>query len=438
MTVPRDRRLRSPAWLAALLSAAGCAAPPPAAPPAATTPPAAAPTAATASTTAAAPLWREAPVAMVAPPLAEPLPPLTRPVRPVHLFQAKSGVVFVPDGEPVRPEWASLPPPRIASIHGRSPGDVWLLTVDENVLHLDGRRIVDRFHRVCGWGGSDGVAGTRVGRIVADADAVHVFGQSRDAFSRLGGDLTATLTASAPGKWSCATQDIAPVLTATSGDHTWRLAHNLAGGACRLRALGGPCAPIPQWAPSFQEPSGDAIDSGIHSRFLWMRGFAEGWIVTWDEEGRSWLLRYNGAAWLPVAVLEKGTMAIDLWADEGGWPWILARRGGEWGQPGNAVFRFDGEALRGVPVPESFAARHVRGTGARDVWFLGAAGQAYQWDGDRLHQGPSPINEGEAWSSPGGEVWIAGEHGAARTAPLGEAGTAPLGAARTAPLGEAR
>ena len=156
---------------------------------------------------------------------------------------------------------------------------------------------------------------------------------------------------------------------------------------------------------------------------LSMHGLDDGWITSIDEDRRARLLRYNGVTWAPQATFDPGLAIVAMWVDEQAHPWLLARRGGKEEDPANVVLRFDGQALHSVPVPASFAARGVQGTSARDVWFVGAGRTVYQWDGQRLRQGEAPIDVADAWSSPGGEVWIVGTGDkavAARTAPLAE------------------
>jgi hypothetical protein len=148
--------------------------------------------------------------------------------------------------------------------------------------------------------------------------------------------------------------------------------------------------------------------------------------VTVDADRRLWLHRYNGVTWAPVATIDKDLWVVDLWVDEEGHPWLTARRGEKWDDPATTVLRFDGHALRSLPVPASFATRFVRGTSSSDVWFAGAGSKVYQWDGKQLRQGPAPFDASDVWSSPGGEVWLVGSGGAAHTAPL----TAPLKEAR--------
>jgi len=340
----------------------------------------------------------------------------------VTFLQGKTGVIHVPEGAPLRTEWLGLPRAEIISIHGRNPHDIWFLTEDQTVLHDDGKRIVDRYVEPCGWGNygdTEGGVSTRFAQILVDKEKVHVLGESRDPYTRVGGDLTATLSKNNK-KWSCKEQGITPALAASFGDHTWKLAHNMASAACRLRALDGPCASPPSWAPSYAEPSGDAVDMGIDSIALWMFGVDDGFIVTFDDEGRLWIHRYNGVAWSPVAALDKEIRIMNLWADDERHLWLTARRGGHWGDPATMILHFDGKALRALPVPASFKTRFVHGTSARDVWFFGAAGKVYQWDGETLRQGAVSSDASDGWSSLGGEVWLVSKDGVWHTAPLGE------------------
>jgi hypothetical protein len=59
-------------------------------------------------------------------------------------------------------------------------------------------------------------------------------------------------------------------------------------------------------------------------------------------------------------------------------------------------------------VPQDFRATLVRGTGERDVWFLGAKG-FYQWDGATLRRAEAPLGAvDDAWVGPSGEMWVVG------------------------------
>jgi hypothetical protein len=351
--------------------------------------------------------------------IAEPLLPLRRAFVPVRFARTRRGIVHLPEGAPLPEEQASVPPLKLRAIHGRGPRDVWILTADAVVIHDDGQRVVGQYPKVCGWGDGNlegGPFGTFLVNILADRNRVRVLGMSRDPWSRIGTDLTATLTP--PGTWKCEARGLAPSFVSSSGDHTWKLADNNDDGACRLRALGGPCAPIPWWAPSYHEPSGDSVDAGVHFEHLFMRGLDDGWLVHSDESRRKWLLRYNGVAWAPVGQLDEGVRVVDLWADEEGHAWLVAQRDK---QPENEVYRTDAQGLHPLPVPASFSASRVSGTGPRDVWFGGGGARTYQWDGARLREGAAPFEAIDMWSSPGGEVWLLGEREAARTAPLREA-----------------
>jgi hypothetical protein len=313
------------------------------------------------------------------------------------------------------------PRPEILSVHGRGPDDVWLLTKEQEVLHFDGKRVARRYAKPCGWGDASGSGvGTRLHQIVVDDAAVHVLGELRGPESRVGSALTASL--SRAGKWSCVESGMATIAASSAGKMTWQLGHNFQSGPCFLRVLGGPCATTPEWAPSYLEPSGDAVDSGIHSIALSMAGVDDGWIVTVDADGTNRLLRYDGVTWFPKGAIERPARLVDMWVDDRRSPWLLTGPGW-WNRdkkdaPPTRVLRFEDGALRPFPVPGGFDAGIVRGTSAKDVWFVGANAKAYQWDGEVLREGEVPFDAAEAWSSPGGQVWIVDGDRVARTADL--------------------
>lgn len=338
----------------------------------------------------------------------EPLPKLNRKIVPISIVKTKTGFVHLAEGAK-----SNDPPAKIISVHGRSATDLWFLTEDAVLLHDDGKRIVDRYVKPCGWGEFNrefnGV-GTHVFQVVTDKDAVHVIGEERNANSRVGSEVYGSL--GKDGKWSCkGNSAIVPALAVSGGDTTWRVGHNMDNDACRIRASNGFCTSGPRWAPSFVEPVGDTVDMGIHTVALWMLGVDDGFAITMDEAWRGSLHRFNGVTWAPIAKIDSNTRISDLWADEERHAWIVA---------GGAVLHYDGRTVKSMGFAASVGARAVRGTGARDVFFLGDGNMIFQWDGARFREGQLAFEPSDLWAAPGGEVWFVGPDGVAVTAPLSE------------------
>jgi hypothetical protein len=327
-------------------------------------------------------------------PLAEPLAKLTRNVEVLSLPGLKSKVV---------------------STHGRGPNDVWILTEDE-IVHFNGTKIDERTKTPCGFRGSrEGGYGTTLYRILVDHDRVFAIGGYRDPNSRIGND--ATIARVSQGRWNCraAPEDLVPEFVQSDGQRVWRLVHNMSSADCRMLSSTGACAPPIDFAWSYRQPITDAIDMGVATTALWMMGDTDGWMMTWEPNKRSVLERYNGVDWKPVAWIAPTISVSSLWGDETGRAWVTARRGHSWDGPADRVFRLDNGELKEIAVPKSFGTKIVRGTSSHDVWFVGGTGKVYQWDGDVLRQGFVPFVPDEAWSSPGGEVWMSGEGQIART-----------------------
>jgi hypothetical protein len=415
MNAPSHRRTRSSSssLLAGVALAAGCGGvPPPAAPVAPAAPPASAAPSAAAAPAAQTPL--PASTSLAPAPLPEPLPPLTRPITSVTL----PGVDFP-----------------LFSVQGRSPRDIWFLAGDDenggNLVHYE----APRARIVAHWTYEDYLKPPSQRPVKNDFMSVFSYGPHTPFFLGVYLDreevvLQGTVTAWARGpgmlrgslgkrgKWSW-DSTFWQGLTFSSGDHVWTIDCSPMWRDCRFGVSRGPSVPLPARDGSFGER---ALALGA----LWMRDLDDGWMTVEDEDGRPLLLRYNGVDWAPLAVLDGDLAVLGLWADEAGHAWLTARRGKEDG-PGNVALHFDGHALRQVPVPASFAAVSVRGTGARDVWFLGAGRKVYQWDGAALRQGEAPFDVGDAWAASGGEVWFVSD------------GKGPKGmAARVAPTSEVR
>jgi hypothetical protein len=139
-----------------------------------------------------------------------------------------------------------------------------------------------------------------------------------------------------------------------------------------------------------------------------MRGAADGWMVHEGGDGNPWLFRFNGVAWARRLPLPLGLNIVDLWADDEGQAWLALRRGGKDGDPADILARTDGQAYTALAVPKSFAIQTIRGSGAKDIWFLGDNRKVYQFDGKQLRQGAAPFPVADAWGSPDGDVWFAG------------------------------
>ena len=383
------------ASFAALALAAGCAgsAPPPESPagsgapvtPAAARPQASSAPALTGTAAPPPPLAAGASLHTVSipvpPPPAEPPGPLTRTFTTVTLPGVKRSLV---------------------SVEGRGPNDLWFLTYEEHterfaetvggeVLHFDGKRVKSHGHPC---------SASMFGSIVVSRDAVVALGYrpwSRGVAPRFRASLVKDRT------WNCDEDDggYTMGLTTSAGDHVWELSCH--GDDCRLRASGGPPAPLPTDHPSFGD-RGESRDMAVQALFL--RGLDDGWMVRVSEDRRPWLLRFNGVTWRAVAALEEGMFANDLWA-EGEDVWIVLGRGSS-DAPSRELLRWNGKALSLLPVPKGFTIHAVRAHHGKEVWFTGEGRTLYQWDGAALRRGEAPFEVNDLWAGPGGEVWIVG------------------------------
>ncbi len=344
--------------------------------------------------------------ALPAPPtLDEPLSPLTRPFVKVTLPGVKDALI---------------------SVSGKGPKDLYFLAAESHklrhgqymfyrgtVIHSDGSKVLDT-QVPCEGYHYDG--------LVAGGDEVLVLG-SNMYYRNVPGRYLATL--SGKKSWSCG-GGYARGFAVSSGGRAWMLTCDHAGTDCTLGATGMPRVRLPRWDPAMD--SSDRPSASIEA--VWMRGADDGWLIHDGGDGRAALLRYNGVSWSTKATFD-GLAVTDLWVDEGNQVWIVARRGGKDDAPGNALLRFDGNALEELRLPASFAASMVRGTGGKDIWFVGAGTAVYQWDGQKLHAGQAPFIVGGAWAAPGGELWIVG--------PDDEVGAGPGVTAHTArPAAEVR
>lgn len=381
--MPAPPRRRTLPLLAALALAAGSAgaAPPPSAPPsAAPTVPAAPPPQAAAAPPAKEPSLPALAPRPATPPLDEALPPLTRSFARVQMKGVKEPFI---------------------AVGGRGPRDVLFLTEESFgqvrgsimggagiIYRSDGERVVERMVP-CGHYSFSSIVASR-DEIVLDGHNMWFRGVPGRLWSSFAGG------GAKRAAWECSRMFRGGFAVA-SGGQVWRYECSYAG--CAVTAPGLPEVPLPEGAGN-----GEVMA-------LWMRAADDGWVIVPEGDGRSALFRYNGVAWTRRASLDD-LEAREMWGDGDGHLWILAHRGAQKGQhqtAANAVLRFDGRTLVEVAVPRGFAASLLRATGPEDVWFVGAERRAYQWDGQRLHQGEAPFAPTDAWAAPGGELWIVGD-----------------------------
>ena len=353
------------------------------------------------------------------PVVAAPLPPLTRALVNLKFVRTPAGIRVLPEGETC----SNCIQLVVTSVHGQNPRDVWLLATEEEtkdlLLHYDGQRITQTIKGPFGcFGALKEDVSRRFVQVLTDQGHVRVHGYSRDPNSRVGGDVTASLDLRTK-RWTCSETGVGTD-DSSSGDYTWKLQDPAMGdSSCQLRPIGGTCIPIPWWSPSYVEPSQDSTEYGVRTQALWMQGLNDGWLANGDESGHSWLFRFNGVGWSPIVGLDRGRRIAGVWADQNSRAWaVVAPSYGTEGKGG--LLRIEGREVRPLPVPDTFKATYVRGTGPRDVWFVGGKEAVYQWDGETLRQGKAPFEVADVWSSPGGEVWMVGDGLAAHTAPLEE------------------
>lgn len=393
------------ALVSTLLLGCADAVPPPAAPQDPPPPPPAAPPTAAAKPPPPPAPAPPAPRAAIAPPaLEEPLLPLTRRFVTVRMKGVKG---------------------RFTSISGRSARDLYLLTDEQPANHgigpygaiyrSDGHRVTERIVPDCAAMFFDVVASKRDVVVVAHNEWMRGVPPTFRAVLAKGKSPRCDFDFYEAG------------FTVSSGDRVWALSCGREGSRCALRAVNGPAATMPSSHPSFAN-GGEAALLPVSA--LQMRGPDEGWMIAADEEKQTWLLRYNGVVWTKVSMVDEGLEIGGLWADGEGHVWVLAGHATD--GPSDMLYRLDGEVLRPVPVPRGFQATGIRGTGARDVWFLGGRGRSvYQWDGARLRRGEAPWEIAGGWAAPGGDLWVFGRSE--------EDGGPPAGTlAHTAPLAEAR
>lgn len=348
--------------LALVAACSGTGPPPPASSPALPSPPKAEPAPKAAL---AAPRAEEAgaPSATPAPaPPSEPLPPLTR------------SFVLVP-----------LPAvEEIVSVGGRSPRDVWLFARDEVLLHHDGTRLLRRWDHPCKPRDPREVPLHFDAMVVLDGE-VHLSGWTQGMRDSVNAEASLR-----DGSFSCSRDWYWPArFIAAAGPIGWEIYCDRSGWNCTQVSIAGPPAPLPS---ELEERRTPALGG------LWVEPTGEAWLAGQS----SGLFFYNGVAWKRIA-MPTTDRVVDLWVDEHHHAWMITRP-----EKGPAsVLRWDGGTFHALGVPPDFDAVKVRGTSARDVWFIGPR-LLHAWDGERLHRGPVPITVNAAWSSLGGEIWIAG------------------------------
>lgn len=349
----------------------------------------------------------------MADPKEEALLPIERKISTFSIRLTKTGYAHFGPSDTIP---AGSVPANIIAIDGRTAKDIWMLTDTGVVLQDDGKKIVFRQAKPCGWGEynreSNGI-GTRLWGIAVDRDNVHVFGEYRDMNTRIGGERRASLARN--GKWTCTQRSLVPSHVHASGALTWRAAYNMDDDACRIGSSAGHCTSGPRFAPTHVDPSRDSIDMGILNVALWMHGPDDGWVVTKDELFQPVLYRYNGVTWAKVMKFDQGTTVGNMWADDQHHLWMTA------GDSRNSmILRHDGKALTQLPTPGSFAAHLVHGSSSRDVWFSGGRDTIYQWDGTRLRQGKTPAEVQQMWVSSDGVPFFILPTSIAFAAPVGE------------------
>lgn len=352
-------------------------------------------------------------------PAEEALLPIERKISTFTIRVTKTGYTHFASGEKAP---VGSAPAKIIAISGRSSKDIWMLTDSGVVLQDDGKEIKFRQAKPCGWGlfnNEFNYAGTRLHNIVVDENEVHVFGESRDMNTRIGGEVRATLTRD--GKWKCLQKSLVPDITQASGALTWRAAYNMDGDMCRIGSTAGHCTSGPRFAPTHVDPPRDSIDMGIHNIAMWMAGPDDGWVVTIDETFHPALYRFNGVAWTKQQAIDADTRIYSMWSDEQHQLWAMASNtSGRLDAPGTMIFRYDGKNLNPLPAPRSFAAGLVRGHSSHDVWFGVGTDVIYQWDGGRLRQGKLPGEASDMWISSDGVAFFVLPEAIAFAAPAGE------------------
>lgn len=346
----------------------------------------------------------------------EPLLPIERKFSTFTIRVTKTGYTHFASADKAP---AGSLPAKITAINGRSATDIWMLTDNGVVLQDDGQTIKYRKAKPCGWGEYNSEyngAGTRLYRLVVDANEVHVVGQTRDLNTRIGSEAHATMTRN--GNWSCAEKSLIPDLMHSNGTLSWRAAYNMDDDVCRIGSTAGHCTTGPRFAPTHVDPPRDSIDMGIQNLAMWMLSPVDGWVVTLDEFFLPVLYRFNGITWTKHTSLGNARI-YSMWVDERSHVWITAGKDGSWDSPATMILHYDGTRVESIPVPASFKTRQVLGSSSKDIWFSGSSDTVYQWDGARLRQGSAPSEVSDMWVSSDGVAFFVLPDAIAFTAPAG-------------------
>lgn len=194
------------------------------------------------------------------------------------------------------------------------------------------------------------------------------------------------------------------------GRGSWTEAYDAAslpGGrwAC---GVSGPSPLVPRWSwglPGYPSISFDGRpvpktfewNSGDSIELTWTGGAAHAWV----SFSRAGLVEFDGTAWWrrpspPFRYLDA------IADDDAGTTWAL----GDMEDKSIAIARWNGETWSLLPVPTDFSASQILVAGAV-TWFFGQA-TWYAWDGRSLRRLSAPIEAGDVWLSPTGDVWVAG------------------------------
>lgn len=327
--------------------------------------------------------------APAAPPAAPPArPPASPESAPVTPPQAPA-----PSALPWARELVPVPLPAdvgaIISISGRDR-EVWLLDDGGALVRLEGGRVAARYRpkkcfetNVFEWYG-----------VRADRDGLRLLAQYQDVNGRL---------TSAPYD---PIKDQVGSCTSTEGSddfdcpwfHHWGGPEVLDGRRCSLGKI-----KLPDYDPFIADEE-KRVQYQLMPHAVKVRGKRDGWLVADVGAGDAQHVevhRYNGVSWVRLAVLPAPSSYGDMWADDAGHAWLLARPAG--------VRRFAGRTMSAVPLPEGFAAERLAASGPDRAWFFGVEKKIFESDGNAMRAGEAPFVPARAWADPTGELWLAGE-----------------------------
>jgi hypothetical protein len=277
----------------------------------------------------------------------------------------------------------------IQSISGRDR-EAWLLDEDGVLLRLEGGRVAGRYQpRKC----FDSVSFQWVG-VRAERDGLRLAGSVQapganqisatyDPIKNVVGECRAT---EGPDAFDC------------PWFHVWGAGGVLDGRQCSLGKI-----KLPDYDPFIADPE-KRVQLQLFGWGVQMRGKRDGWMVADVGAGgaeRVEVHRYDGVTWTRIAVLPAPSAFDDLWSDDAGHAWLLARPAG--------VRRFAGRTMSAVPLAEGFAAERLAASGPDRAWFFGVEKKIFESDGASMRAGEAPFVPTRAWAEPGGELWLAGE-----------------------------